>query len=993
MFKKVISLCRYQIICIFLFNLIIIALPKYGFSQITVEGVVTSATDGTPLPGTNVGIQGTSNGTSTDANGHYELEVESADAVLVFSFIGYIPQKIRVGNKRTINVVLKSEVAQLENLVVVGYGAQEEGVLTSSITTIRAEAIENVSVVSPSELLQGRTSGVQVSSTSGAPGAGLRIKIRGTTSISGSSEPLYIVDGVPIQTGSFGLGTGGATTSAMAYLDPDDIESISVLKDASATAIYGARAANGVVIITTKRGANQPVQVQFSTSFGISQAVNTPDLVSGSQFEMLQNEAARLNGESIPYANPEQATNTDWADFVFRNGSVRNYDMSISGGNEKIKYSISGGHFFQEGITKPMLFKRSAARVNLDLNVSEDLKVGTSISYTNSHRNRGRNNDAIHGILSGAYFYPSNLPVYQENGDYTHYSILENPVATTKEVDFDMNVDRFIGNFFTQYDISTNLSAKASWSYDFMLINTKRYNTTNSVDGSAVNGMALSSYAANRRWTAEITLNYIANINDHNFNILVGGSLEERDFTNTQAQGQQFPSNDFRFIDAAAIQTATSSGIATGLMSLFGRVQYDYDRRYLATLTVRRDASSRFGENNQWGTFPSIGLGWVISQESFFNVDWISNLKFRASFGITGNQGGIGAYQSLGLWTGTNYGDKPGTATNQLANPDLKWETTRQLDIGVDMDLFGGRVNITYDYFSKYTTDLLLAVPVPSTTGYQTLVQNFGELSNKGMEFSIGADIIQGEDFNWNATFNIAGNRNLIEELASPFNVYNRSPYRYMEGIPMFSFYMHKQTGVDPQTGDIIFADVNNDGEFTINGDRTIVGDANPDFFGGLRNTINYQQFSLAFFIYYEYGSKQLNWNRFFQEHGGTRSNNFLASQLDRWQEPGDITNIPKMTSENYKAGFRPSRFVEDGSYIRLKNVTLTYTFPTSISESLGIRGAQIYVTGQNLITITKYSGLDPEVTGTASSTLTKGIEFYTIPHAKSYLVGFNINF
>lgn len=954
--------------------------------------------NGEPIPTANVLLVEITQGTATNLQGEYVIDgVEAGTYTLRVSFVGYqeYTAKVTIGAGETVtqNVTLQQQAIGLEELTVVGYGVQKEGVLTSSISTIKSESIQNVPSVSANSLLQGRSSGVQVSSTSGAPGAGLRIKIRGTTSIAGNSEPLYIIDGVPVQTGDFGMGTGGATTSAMAYLNPDDILSLTVLKDASATAIYGARAANGVVLIKTKRGADRPVQIKFGTYFGSQEAVNTPELVTGVQFETLMNEAAINNGESAPYANPQNAVNTDWADLVFRTGSVQNYNLQISGGNEQVQYAVMGGHFKNIGITMPAAFRRSSGRLNLDLNATDNLKFGSSISYSHTHRNRGRNNDNISGILGGAYFIPSNIPVFQPDGSYSHFSIFANPLAAATEVDFNMNVSRFIGNVFGQYEITDNLSAKMSWSYDNMLITNRRYDNSSSVNGASVNGAASFRSALNNRWSGELTLNYITNIGDHNFNVLLGGSMEERNFETLSATGEQFPSDAFQYLTSAAVLNATSSANASGLASLFGRVQYNYDAKYLATLTVRRDASSRFGELNQWGTFPAVGLGWVISEESFFNVDAISMFKVRASYGITGNQAGIGAYQSLGLWVGSNYGDDPGTVTSQLANPDLKWETTRQFNIGFDLDLFDNRLSFTFNYYKKNTQDLLLAVPVPATSGYTTLVQNFGELSNKGLELAITGDIIQTQNFTWTSTFNIAGNRNMIEELASPFNVYNRAPFRYEEGIPMFSFYFHKQLGVDPQTGAPIFADINGDGQFTINGDRTIVGNANPDFFGGFRNTVNFKQFDLTVFLQYSVGGEQLFWNRFFQEHGGTRNTNFLVSQLDRWQKPGDVTMIPKLKRENYAAGLRPSRFVEDGSYMRLKNLTLGYSMPSSLANQLGITAARIYVTGQNLITVTNYSGLDPEVTATATTTLTKGIEFYTVPHAKTYMVGFNITF
>lgn len=983
----------FRALCSFLFIALLSVSISYG--QVTVTGTVTSLS-GEPLPGVNVLEQGTAtNGTSTDEDGQYELTVEGPQSVLVFTFIGYQRQEIRVGDQQTIDVQLERDVEMLEGVVVVGYGEQDRRTVTSSISSISSDDLENTPVAGSDQLIQGRAAGVQVSANSGTPGSGIFVKVRGTSSISGGSDPLYVVDGVPIETGNFGLGLGGETTSALADIDPSDIESIEVLKDASATAVYGARASNGVVLITTKRGTDAEPSIQFSTYYGAEEPVNMPDLVSGPEFEMLMNESARNNGEPEPYANPQDATDTDWADTVFRTATVRNYDLTLSGGNETIRYALSGSNFNQEGVVRPTAYKRTSARANLDVNATENLTVGTSLTYSFSNRNRARNNDNITGVLGGVYFLPSNLPVLQQDGSYTKFSIFENPVAAAEEIDFNMDVNRFVGNAFAEYEIRPGLSVKTSWSYDYNEVKEDRYDNTLTNNGSAVNGNALSTVAISTNWTGENTLNYRFNVEDHNFNTLLGTSLQESNFERTTATGQQFPSDDFQRIEDAAVQTATSTGTSWGIASFFGRVSYDYDGRYLATATVRRDGSSRFGENNQWGTFPSFAVGWVPTEESFFNVDWISNLKLRGSYGITGNQSGINNFQAQGLWGGASYTDSPGTTPEQLSNPNLKWETTTQLDIGFDLGLLNDRISIVYDYYDKQTEDLLLAVPVPMTTGFEQLVQNFGELENKGMELGISADVIQQTDISWNVQFNIAGNRNKVLKLAAPFNVYNRDPYRYQEGYPMYSFYFHEQLGVDPETGDPIFADVDGDGTFNPNVDRKIVGDANPDFFGGITNDFGYKNFDLTVFFQYSYGNDQLNWNRFFQEHGGTRNTNFLSTQLDRWQEPGDETMVPRLSSSNYAGNLRPSRFVEDGSYLRLKEATIGYNLPESILGRLGgtISRARFYITGRNLLTFTNYSGLDPEVTGTASTQLTRGIEFYTMPQSRSIVGGFDITF
>ena len=990
-FRKLRSIGR-QLFCMLLF---LFGISTLGFAQITVTGTVTSAQDGNPLPGVNVLEKGTLNGTSTDADGNYEITVSTEDAVLEFSYISFVKQEVVVGDRTTIDIQLSEDVQLLEDVVVVGYGEQDRKTLTSAVSSISSEELQNTPSASTDQLMQGRAAGVQISTNSGTPGGGIFVKIRGTSSISGGSDPLYVVDGIPIQTGNYGLGLGGETTSALADIDPSDIESIEILKDASATAIYGARAANGVVLITTKRGSFSEPRVSVNIYRGYEEPVNTPDLVSGPEFEMLMNEAASNNGEPEPYANPQSAIDTDWAGTVFRTGIVQNYDVTVSGGNENVKYSVSGSNYDQDGVVKPATFTRSSARLNLDILASEKLTFGTSSTYSFSNRNRARNNDNITGVLGGVYFIPSNLPIYDSNGNYTKFSIFENPVAAANEVDFNMDTNRIIGNVFADYEFIPGLTFRTSWSLDYNEIKEDRYDNTLLNNGAAVNGSALSTVATVRNWTAENTLSYLFNVGNHDVSALIGTSVQESEFERTTAEGEQFPSDDFRRIQDAAVQQASSTGSSWGIASFFGRVKYEYDSKYLATVTVRHDGSSRFGANNRWGTFPSVALGWVVSEENFFDFEDISELKLRASYGITGNQSGINDFQSRGLWGGESYGDSPGTSPNQLGNPNLKWETTKQLDIGVDLGLFDDRLNLVYDYYYKKTEDLLLAVPVPFSTGFEELVQNFGEVENKGMEFGIVADVIQKEDLNWNLSFNISGNRNKILKLAAPFNVYNRDIYRYQEGYPMYSFYFHEQTGVDPQTGEPIFTDVDGDGTFNPNVDRKIVGDANPDFFGGFTNKVNYKNFDLSVFFQYSYGNDQLNWNRFFQEHGGTRNTGYLSSQLDRWQQPGDVTMVPRMTSSNYAGNLRPSRFVEDGSYMRLKNATIGYTIPVEVLNKVGvgISRARIYLSGQNLLTFTNYSGLDPEVTATASTSLTRGIEFYTMPQARSILGGIDISF
>nr|WKN34242.1 TonB-dependent receptor [Tunicatimonas sp. TK19036] len=958
------------------------------------SGKVTAQEDGIELIGVNVILKGTTIGTVTDVNGEFQLNVPSAEGTLLFTYIGFQSQEVAIDGKSTFNITMATDSKQLSEVVVTGYGEQDRKTLTSAISSVSAEEIENIPVASSDQLLQGRASGVQVSSNSGSPGGGVFVRVRGSSSINGSSDPLYVVDGIPIQANNLSeIDLGGNTTSPIADINPADIESIEILKDASATAIYGARAANGVVLITTKRGARGQAKVSLGAYFGGQEASKKPGVVDGPTFEMLTNEAAVNNGKAPVYSNPEDAVDTNWGDAVFRNGALRNIDLSVSGGTEKVQYLVSANNFYQEGVMKGSDFTRNSGRVNLDFYPTNKLKVGTSILYSRTDRSRLRNDDNISGVLGGVFFFPPNLPYYQPDGSYTKYSIFENPIAGVTESEISMLTNRFLGSVYGEYEFFPGLSLRSSFSVDYSNIEENLYDNTFTNPGAGTNGSARSIGSNDFNWIQENVLSYQLTMGSHSINALVGTSLQESTFSFTSATGEQFPSNEFKKIVSAAVQRASSEGTSWGIASVFGRVGYDFKDRYLATVNVRRDASSRFGKENQWGTFPSVALGWVVSEETFFDVPFISNLKLRGSYGITGNQSGIDDFQAFGLWEGAPYADMPGIGPVQLGNPDLRWETTKQTDIGLDIGLFENALNVTADYYYKKTEDLLLAVPIPRSSGFPSLVQNFGELENQGIELGINANIIQRENLRWNLNFNIATNKNKILKLAAPFNIYNRDIFRYEEGNELYSFYLHEQTGVDPETGEPTFADVNGDGEFDPNVDRKIVGTANPDFFGGITNTLNYGGFDLMFFFQYSYGNDQLNWNRFFLEHGGTRSSQFSTSQLDRWQEPGDVTMIPRMAAANYAGNLRPSRFLEDGSYMRLKNISLGYTLPRTFISKIGMSAARVYISGQNLLTFTKYTGLDPEVTGTADTNLTRGIEFFTMPQARTIMAGFNVTF
>ncbi len=973
------------------------AMPKEDIEseQNQISGVV-SDNNGMPLPGANVVEKGTSNGTQTDFDGKFSLTV-APGAVLAVTYLGFKPLEVPVNDQSNLTITMVEDSEQLSEVVVVAYGEQNRETLTSNVSSVKAEEIENLPVASSDQLLQGRAPGVFVSTNSGDPGGGVFVRVRGSSSISGSSDPLYVVDGIPIQSGNLSQNdVGGATVSPIADINPADIESIDILKDASATAIYGSRAANGVVLITTKKGTRDKAVVSIGVYGGVQSYVKKPSLVTGQQFETLMNESARNNGRPEPYADPANAVNTNWNDLVVNDGApIRNIDLSVKGGGEKARYFVSANNYSQEGLIKNSGFERFSGRVNMDFRVNSKLNMGTSMLYSRSNRDIVPNSDNIAGAFAGSHFYPSNMEVLDADGNYNRIPTIDHPLATINDVDIQMETGRFLGTVFAEYTFLPGLRLKSSFSADYTNNRETEYLNTNTNAGSAVQGSADLYTLDDYNWIQENVLSYQFNLEKNAFNILVGNSVQKSIRRYGFSSGTGFPTNDFRQISSAAILDASSGSTSYGLASIFSRVNYNFDQKYLVTLNLRGDASSRFGKDNRWGIFPAVGLGWVISKEKFLqDVKFLNNLKFMVGYGITGNQSGITDFNSVGLWEGAAYTSEPGVRPLQLENPSLKWETTKQTDISMDMTMFDNRVNFTAGYYYKKTEDLLLEVPVPTTSGFESVIQNSGAIQNQGVEIGLGVEVFPTDnDLTWYINGNISGNRNKILDLAAPFNVYNRDLFRYEEGAPMYSYYMHKQLGVDPQTGDAIFEDYDGDGEFSTSSDRYIVGDANPDFFGGLTNTLKYKGIDLSFFWQFSYGNEQLNFTRFFMEHGGSRGTNYTTSQLARWQQPGDITDVPRMSAANYASDLRPSRFVEDGSYLRLKNISLGYTLPSSITESLKMSTARVYVSGQNIVTITNYSGLDPEVTATADTSLTQGVEFFTTPSPMTIMAGINLSF
>jgi TonB-linked SusC/RagA family outer membrane protein len=692
-------------------------------------------------------------------------------------------------------------------------------------------------------------------------------------------------------------------------------------------------------------------------------------------------------------------------------GSV-GYELSVQGGTEKSTYYGSFGYLKQDGIVRPSNFERFSARLNYDNYISKRLKAGTSVNVSRTFRNVSVNDNSPTGVINSAIFPRSFLPIFNANGTYARYGSFDNHLALIENLDNNAVGWRILANVYAEFNILSDLKFRTSYSLDNNSEYENNYSNTLISAGISSNGSASSNETKNTVFTADQVLTYIRTFNGkHSVNALIGQSLNTVLFQNTNATGTGFPTNSLKAISAAANRSGSSSRSLSKLVSFFGKASYTYDNKYTIDGSIRADASSRFGVNNRWGYFPSGGVTWRASQEEFIQrLGFFDDLKLRASAGLSGTQNGIGAYASPGLWSsGFNYLDLPGTAPSQLANPDLTWETTRQVDIGIEFAILKNRVNVIVDYYNKYTYDLLLNVPVPSRSGFTTYLQNYGAVRNKGVEVTVKTTNINSADFTWTTDFNISWNKNRIEKLASDITLgaSGRNTSILRQGYATNSFQLYRQLYVDPQTGNAVYDDVNKDGIIT-SADRQIVGNANPNYTGGLTNTFTYKGFELNFFFFFSQGNKILNMQNFFLVHGGTQANiGFLPLQLERWQKPGDITDIPRLTTfsgnpsqnggaaNNYGGNVASlsSRYLEDASYIRLRNVSLGYTLPLSVSRALGLSNLRAYVQLTNLFTISNYSGLDPEVSSQSGNQNTAGYDWATVPQPRTVQFGLNVTF
>jgi TonB-linked SusC/RagA family outer membrane protein len=972
-----------------------------------IKGVVLDAASGNPVQGISVKSKRTQAGTSTNDKGYFTLQAPDNDTLQI-SGVGYRLTEEPLRGRKNIRAFLSAASASLDEVVVVGYGTQNKKSVIGSVTSIKAGDINTKPVASFEQQLQGRAAGVQVNANTGIPGDGIFFRIRGTTSINAGNDPLYVIDGVFINNQSQQkITTQGQANNPLADLNPGDIETISILKDATATAIYGARAANGVVLITTKRGTyNSRPKVNFNTYAGAAWAPELWDLVTGPEHATIINEAWVNDGKPFstrPFRSkgeggrglPEEQPTYNRLDDIFRTGRIQNYDLSVSGGNDKTRYYIGGGYNKQEADIKTNDYQRASLKINLDQQINDRIRIGTSNSLSRAYRTNARVGDGPQGgILQAALHTPTYLPKFNDDGSYAKWAGFDNLDVLIRYTDMNSTSLRYIGNIFGEVDILHNLKFRTSWSLDYNDYDEYEYWNSLTNRGSASKGLATNSISKNTIWVSEQTLSYKTKFGRrHNFGALLGQSVQGNISQSVTAQGTNFPNDSYKQIASAATTTSSTSRSENRQVSFFSRLEYNYASKYFVEVNIRADASSKFGTDNQWGYFPSVGLAWRAKEEGFLrNIDVISDLKLRANIGLTGNQNGIGNFASRSLWgAGANYLDNPGTVPQQLGNPNLGWESTRQLNIGFDLGLLKDRIGIEFNYYDKYTTDLLLSQPLPVATGFSSISSNSGEISNRGFELTVSSTNIATKALTWTTSFNIARNVNKIEKLAIPIDA-SYAAERMVQGYAMHSFYAYKQLYVDPATGDAVYDDYIKDGKITAD-DRQIVGNAAPDFFGGLNNTVNYKNFDLSVFFNYQFGNEVYNNNRFFHESGGTRDDRraINKNQLNRWQKPGDITDVPRITTLGNNYTLSPStRFIEDGSFVRLGSLTLGYSLPKHIAAKIRATSLRVYFSGSNLWLWKKYQGPDPEVNVTADPNV-QGYDLGTPPQPRVVQFGLNL--
>lgn len=988
--------------------------------QKTVSGNVTDD-GGLPLPGVNVLVKNTDNGTQTDFDGNFSINAPKG-AVLIFSYVSFATKSVVVGDSDNINVQLEASTAELEEVVVVAYGSQVKKKLVTSISTVSGDDLENIISDSPQNILQGQASGVQVFSSSGGLGAAPTINIRGSASITSNTRPLFVIDGVTLGDSftTFNQGTG-AGINPLASINPNDIESISVLKSAAAAALYGSRGANGVVLITTKRGnKNGKVTVDIDVNTSFARITDTPDLLNSQQY--IDFTTLIRNGSAVS-ANPltDAGGEFDALDAILRTAISQSYNFSIRGGNEKSNYFIGATREDVEGIRIGDNLERTSFRSNIQVRATDWLSATLNANVSHNRFDRVPNENSFASPYTIAILQRPDVEPFDDQGNFTTAGNVGGGNVIAQEA-LNLNLattTRIVANGSLDFNLSSLIDG-LSFKQDIGIDRTFTENQQRNVELLTPGGFAANSVFQQNRYILNSLLSYNKTFGDaHNLNLLAGYSFEDNQLRNVQTQGTGFLSDAQLNIESASTFPVTSSsGDATRLVSSLGRLTYDYaDGKYIVEGSIRRDGSSRFGANNRFGTFWSAAVGWNISDEAFMqNVDWIQGLKLSASYGTTGNDriGTINVFPALGLFAGNNYNGNPGLTPSTLSNPDLQWESTTTRDIGLTAAFFNRRLTFNLEYYNNVTDDLILAVPRDPTfnNGLNSVFENIGELENRGVDVTIEAVIFDGanDGFKWTSSLNLGFNENEVTDLPDGTSVDENgnkfvdrtggslafSGQRAVEGFSVNTWYLIPYLGVNPQTGNAEWLGA--DGNPTTSpspADRRIVGQANPDVVGGFSNVFTYKNWSLNTLFNFSFGNDILLTSRAFSENPISGFNK-TTRVLNVWQQPGDQAFIPSPDSPTINTFNQNSTAqLEDGSFVRLKNVTLAYTFSDKYLEKTFINKIRLYATATNLLTFKSdgLDGYDPEVSNGSDGFDAAGQDFFTLPQASTYTFGLNVSF
>ena len=1026
-------------------KVLFVALILCGFiltaagQQKMVSGTVTGAEDGQPVIGATVTIKGTTVGVSTDINGKFQISV-APGSTLEFRYLGMKSRDVVVGTSPVIDVVLELEIKGVDEVVVVGYGTQIKSKVTGSISKVEGGTLQNTPVPTVEQALQGKSAGVFIESVNGKSTGSTIMRIRGSSSITASDQPLFVVDGMPLTTEA--LNQSGAAINPLTSINFNDVESVEILKDAASAAIYGSRGANGVVIITTKKGISGNTKLNVTVQSGFNEASHRRQFMNSDQYIKYFREAAvngdvqedLYNGDPIgtsTYWQEQVETrlkrysgwaavldgngnyigsnaNTDWQAQAFQRGKIFSADVSAQGGNDKLKYFTSLSYNNQQGILISNGIEKISARLNVDNKVSKLIDMGFALSLNRTKIDQVSADNAFSTPMQLVALSPVS-PLRDQNGNLsttpttTYYNgLLDVQYASRNILEY-----RSLANGYLTFNFTDKLRWRNEFGFDlYNLKENARYGKETDT-GAGVNGYAFSNYGQTQNITAKSYLDYLGAIGAFNLSGVLGTEMQYTSIDNTYAEGEQFPLDDLKTLSSAGLITGAWSTLNNySFLSYFTRINFDYKAKYLLTLSGRVDGSSRFGKNNRYGVFPAASLGWVLTKEEFLaNNSTISFLKLRTSYGLTGNAG-IGNFRHLGLYGIGHYNSLAGLVPEQIPNPDLGWESTRQVDFGIDFGFFKNRISGEIDYYFKNTKDLLLDVPVPATSGYGVMTQNIGSIQNRGFEFVINTSNLTGK-LGWNTNFNISLNRNKVTNLGGQ-DLIDEGSARYMNvvkvGEPIGSFYGAQYAGVDPNNGDALWfvneRDANgkivNPGATTndfSSANFVILGNPNPPLLYAMTNTFSFKGFELAFTFQGVAGNKVHLIGDQWMAANGVWYDNQLTSQLKSWTESGGKTNIPqaRLGWDNGDQS-RNSRYLSPGSYTKLRSLTLSYDFSHKITSRLGVDRLRIYLQGQNLLTFTKYAGWDPEVsTDFLVDNVHSGCDFYSAPQPRSMVLGINI--